>query len=423
MAESAQQRLAFLAGASALLAASLDYRTTLESVAHLAVSHLADWCAVNVVVEDGSFPTLAVAHADPAKAELARDLQRRYPPDPNAPYGVPNVIRAGQAELVPKITDEMLAAAAVDDEHLAIVRELGLVSYMCVPLVARGRTLGALTFASTASGRRYGPEDLALAEELGHRAAVAVDNARLYQEAQRAIGIRDQFLTVAAHELRTPITTVRGNTELLVRRVEREDVPLDRGWLAERPRRLLGGVERLHALAPRVLDLNQLQAGSFDLSRGRCDLAAIVEGVVERLRPTITPGSGTTIAVERPEAPVVGWWDPVRVEQVVVNLLQNAIKYQPNGGTIRVTLEATASEATLRVRDQGIGIATGDLPRLFTPYVRADTATANQIGGVGMGLYITAQLVRLHEGTISVSSEVAAGSEFVVRLPLGEVKV
>src|ERR671932_462303 len=171
----------FLAEAGASLSSSLDYRSTLNRMAHLAVPYLADWCAVDIVEEDGSLERLAMAHQDPEKIALARELEERYPPDPEAPQGVAQVMRTGQSELVPEIPEQVLEQAVRDDEHREILQGLGLKSYMIVPLVARGRTLGAITLVSAESGRRYGQAELELAEELARRAALAVDNARLYR--------------------------------------------------------------------------------------------------------------------------------------------------------------------------------------------------------------------------------------------------
>ena len=183
-------KLSFLAGASAELASSLDYRATLANVARLAVPTLADWCAVQVV-EDGELNTLAVAHVDPAKVALAEELQRRYPPDPDAPGGAYNVIRTGVSELYPEVTDEMLVAGAVDEEHLRISRELRLCSGLVVPLIARQRVLGVISLISAESGHHYDQADLAFAENLAHRAAMAIDNALLHRET-REVSLRLQ---------------------------------------------------------------------------------------------------------------------------------------------------------------------------------------------------------------------------------------
>jgi GAF domain-containing protein len=218
-AEEARQRAAFLAGASTVLAGSLDHPTTLASVARLAVPQLADWCAVYMLEPDGSIRLLAVTHVDPAKIDWAHELGRRYPPDPSAPHGVPRVLRTGQSEIYSDVPEAVLQAYARDAEHLRLLRELGLKSYMIVPLMARTRMLGALGFACAETGRRYGPEDLALAEDLARRAATAIDNALLYREAQEAINARDHFLSVASHELRTPLSPIQLQVQLLLRAV------------------------------------------------------------------------------------------------------------------------------------------------------------------------------------------------------------
>jgi PAS domain S-box-containing protein len=192
-----ETRQRFLAEASNLLAASLDYQTTLQSVAHLAVPHLADWCAVDMPAEDGTMCRAAVSHIDPAKIELAHQLDRRYPPNPNAAIGAAEVMRTGKPEMVADMPDEILRAGTQDEQHYQIIKALGLKSYICVPLAARGRNLGAITFIGAESGHRYGPDDLALAEELARRAAIAVDNALLFQ-AERE---RSEQLTLAIQEV------------------------------------------------------------------------------------------------------------------------------------------------------------------------------------------------------------------------------
>ncbi len=191
--ERADETLRFLAESGEVLASSLDYRVTLSSVARLAVPHLADWCAVDVLGEGGSIERLAIAHQDPEKVVWARELQERYPPDPDAPAGVPKVLRTGRPEFLPEITDEMIEASARDEEQLRIIHKIGFTSAMIVPLNAAGGTLGAITLVSAESGRRYEPSDLRVAEELARRAALAVDNALLYGRAQREVAERGRI--------------------------------------------------------------------------------------------------------------------------------------------------------------------------------------------------------------------------------------
>jgi PAS domain S-box-containing protein len=190
------QRL--LAEAGAVLSSSLDYQVTLESLARLVVPRLADWCAVDVVAEDESTHRLAVEHQNPEKVRLAHELQRRYPPDPGARQGTPQVLRSGRSEFYPEITEEMIEAAARDEEHLRLLREMAFTSLITVPLVARGKILGAITLVSAESGRRFEEADLRVAEELARRAALAMDNAKLYEEAQKEIAERKR----AEEELR-----------------------------------------------------------------------------------------------------------------------------------------------------------------------------------------------------------------------------
>jgi len=184
--QESRRRLQFLADATAILGSTLDYETTLVQVARLAVPHIADWCAVDMLEPDGTARQLALAHVNPAKIEQVRELRRRYPPDPNLPHGAPEVLRTGRPEIIEEISDQLLGELARNEEHLRLIRELGFKSYMCVPVIARGRTLGAITFVSAESGRKYGPADLEIAQHLARRTGLAIDNARLYEAAHRA---------------------------------------------------------------------------------------------------------------------------------------------------------------------------------------------------------------------------------------------
>ncbi len=186
----AEEALRLLAEASAELSSSLDYHATLASIARLAVPQLADWCAVDILKEDGSLGRLAVVHQDPQKVELARELAERYPTDPEAPTGIYNVLKTGRPEFYPDIPDEILEATARDEEHLRLLREIGFSSAIIVPITARAKTLGTITLVSAESGRHFSEADLRLAEDLARRSASAVDNARLYEEAQKELAER-----------------------------------------------------------------------------------------------------------------------------------------------------------------------------------------------------------------------------------------
>ncbi len=419
-AETARRGVALLAEASTRLARSLDYRKTLASLARLAVPALADWCVVDVVEEDQTVEELAAVHVDPSRADLARGARLRFPGGKSAAHGVPRVVETGEPELVSDVPDAMLRAAARDEAHYRRLRQLGYVSYMCVPLIARGRTLGVLTLVTAESGRRYGAADLALAEDLARRAALAVDNARLYQEAQRAIRARDAFLARASHELRTPLTSALGTVKLLQRTMV--DRPGDdSGALVDIACRALSAMA---TLVDDLLDASKLGSGRETLAVEAVGVASLagasLEVVGEQARE-----KGVLLRVAVPEELSVRA-DRIKMEQVLVNLLINAIKFTPAGGTVAVEAEAERDAVTIRVRDSGEGLAREHLESIFEPFVQAGQPAASgregrRIRGTGLGLAICRQIVRLHGGAIwAESAGQGRGSTFAFRLPQGE---
>ncbi|MBV8855612.1 MAG: PAS domain S-box protein [Acidobacteria bacterium] len=412
-AQAAERRATFLAEATTLLSSSLDYEKTLEAVAHAAVPWVADWCGVDILGEDGAARRLAVAHVDPAKVEWARELSERYPYDPDAPQGVPAVLRTGRSEIYSEIPDELLVAAAKDEEHLRIMREIGFNSAMVVPLAAQGRTFGAITFVMSESGRRYGAEDLAFAEDLARRASLAVENARLYQQAQEVNRIKDEFLATLSHELRTPLTAILGWASMLAA-----------GNLgAHEATRAVAAIER-NARAQRqivedVLDVSRIITGKLRLEMRPVELRALVQDAVENVRPAAEAKGvylSTLLASEVGE--VTG--DPDRLQQVMWNLLSNAVKFTPAGGRVEVELRRDGRHTTLRVNDTGEGIAPEFLPHAFDRFRQADMGTTRKHGGLGLGLAIVRHLVELHGGEVTAESAGRGlGSTFTLRLPLG----
>jgi PAS domain S-box-containing protein len=412
-------RLRAVAEASRSLAeASLDERAVLETVTREVADLIGDVCVIRLVSDDGQWlEPVAYHHGNPEALAFMRAMflgaSQRVDEGLNG-----QVMHSGQPLLIPQVAPARLDAAIKPEYRAYRERFGGAQSILIVPWCLRGQALGVVSISRERPGHPYTIEDQHLLQDLADRAALAADNARLYREAQSAIRAREQFLTVAAHELRTPLTAIRGNTELALRRVRRTDIPLDRVALEERLGRLLTGIDRMAALAARLLDVTRMQTGAFEISTTWCDLVAIVGTVVERARGTAPKGMPLTIAFDAPAAPIQGRFDPLRIDQVVTNLLDNAVKYQPMGGIVRVQLTTREKEVALSVADEGIGIAPEDLPRLFGSFVRAETATSQQIGGVGVGLYITDQIVRRHGGKIEVSSLVGKGTTFTVRLPL-----
>ena len=405
-AEVAESKSAFLVEATNLLAASLDYETTLRQVAGLAVPRIADWCVVDIL-EDGVLKPLAVSHVDRNRVELVHEIWRRFPRDQHAAAGPAHVARTGRPEFVEQIPEELLRRVSRSEEHFQMQLRLRLGSSVCVPLEARGQILGALTFAYETGGRRYRPDDVPFAESLAQRASLAIDNARLFRQAHDAIRLRDEFLSIASHELKTPITTMKLQVQSLVRRSAPEG-----DEAAPRLLTLQRQIERLHNLVDKLLDISRLTEGRLELELEPVDLEALVRDVLGRFEEELRR-SGSEVTV-RGDGSSVGRWDRSRLDQVVTNLISNAIKYG-SGRPIRVTMDGTERTARLEVRDQGIGIAPENLSRIFQRFERA--VSERHYGGLGLGLWIVHQIVDALGGSVHATSTPGQGTAFVVELP------
>jgi len=411
-ADFARQQAAFLAEAGTVLSASLDYEKTLMSVAKLAVPKIADWCAIDIVGDRGALQRLAVAHVDPRKVELARMLEERYPADPGAPGGVHDVIRTGKPAFMSRIPGHLLDASARDEEHLRIIRTLQLTSYMCVPLMVQGKTFGAMTFVSAESGREYTENDLRFAQELGVRAALAVENARAYARANEASRLKDEFLATLSHELRTPLNAVLGYARML----RLETLPADKAKPA------LEIVERnatsLKQIIEDVLDVSRIVAGRVRLNVETVDLPGVLHDAVATVMPAAdAKGIRLETVIDPLTAAVSG--DPDRLQQIVWNLLSNAIKFTPRSGKLQLRLARVDSHVEVTVSDTGRGIAPDFLPFVFERFRQADSTFSREHGGLGLGLAIVKHLAELHGGTVTAASAgLNQGATFTVKLPL-----
>ena len=516
-----RKRMTFLAEASDLLASSLDYNRTLRQLARLSVPGLADWCAIDILGPNGEIERLAVAHQDPEKVRWAHELQERYPPDPEAPHGVAQVLRSGEPEFFSQIPPEVLDESIGDDEELRrIVDELGLRASICVPLKARGRILGALTLIAAETHALYTQPDFELATELAHRAAVAVDNARLFREAERganaaqalayvadgvvlldregrvrhwngaaatitgvaeeeALGrpvrevvsgwdtlaelvplvppgsaprpvtlplahagrerwvavtgvgfgqgtvyamqdvteeyalekTRSDFVATASHELRTPLAAVYG----AVRTLRRGDVELsedDRTLFLEM---IESEATRLATIIDQILLTGQLDAGAVEIDATECDPAEIAASVIDSAAVHVP--EGISFALDPDGSPRIVC-DENKLRQVLVNLVDNAIKYSPGGGRVEIRLRRETSHCLIEVVDDGLGIPADERNRIFEKFYRLDPQQTKGVGGSGLGLYICRELVERMNGQLTVASEPGRGSTFTVELPL-----
>jgi predicted ATPase/signal transduction histidine kinase len=400
----AEAAVRFLADAGAALSESLDYQATLNELARLAVPSLADWCVVDVVDGD-RIRRVAWSHVDPAAA-----AQLGAPGD----EGVGTDLRRQIAQVLstrsPLLYDETAPSGPATEGGAA----LAATSSMILPLVARGRSVGAMCLVSSSPHRRFSATDLSLAQELARRAAVAIDNARLYHEAQEAVRLRDEFLSIASHELNTPIASLW----LVVQGIEEAPTAPPPAALSRSIQVISRQTRRLKTLIGDLLDLAHIHTGQLRLRCDDVDLAAVVRDTIDRFSEDLIRAR-CTVALDA-EAGVIGLWDRSRMEQVITNLLANAIKFGP-GKPVEITVRARGNAAQLVVSDHGIGIAAESLPLIFGRFERA-VSSANY-GGLGLGLYIVQEIVQAHGGQVRVESQLGAGCTFMVELPRRDPRV
>ena len=537
----AEEHEHFLAEVSKVLSSTLDYQEMLANISRQVVPQLADWFAVDLVDAQGNFELIELAHKDPEQVRWARALRERYPVDPNASTGAPQVVRTGQCEHYPEITDEMLVAAAKNEEELAIARQNGYTSIVIVPLIARGKTLGVMTFVATESGRRYDKRDVALAEEVGRRAGVALDNARLHREvgqardqldiilqgvadgiivygpdgqiiyaneaavqmtgyasvqdmlrtlpphgivsgyeivdeqgqsiphsqlphvrvfagereAQATIGYtrvgtgqperwslvksrpvyderreialvitiihditvrvelerrKDEFISMTSHELKTPVTSLKGFTNVLQRRLIKLADEQGLHYLT----RIDAQLNKLTKLISDLLDVSRMQTGKLAFQIESFDLDTLVHETVENVQAATT--THQFFVEGRTDARMFG--DKDRLGQVFINLLTNAVKYSPRANKVLVHLSRDHEQAIVSVQDSGIGIDEAHQQNIFERFYQVADPEEKTYPGLGIGLYISREIVERHHGRIEVQSRKGEGATFSVILPL-----
>jgi len=537
-----QRNLQFLSDASKVLSSSLDYKTTLQTIARLAVSQIADWCAIDMLAEDGSIEQLVVAHVDPQKVQWAWELRKKYPITMDAAYGIPQVLRTGVSEFVPFISEDMLVAAALDDEQLALVRKVGFTSGMTIPIVIDGKARGTLTFALAESSRHYTHGDLVMAEELASRASLAIQNAQLYREIQQSrdqldiilhgvadgivvydmhrriiyaneaaaqmtgfaskqemmetpapataakyeiideqrrpfppsqftyqrvfagereaeavIGYRngtegqterwsflkslpilnelgevimvvtiihditervlaehrkDMFISMASHELKTPVTSLKGFTHVLQFRLAKQGDQQVLHFLS----RMDAQLNKLTKLITDLLVLSRMQVGQPAFQRETVNLDGLLAEIVENVQATTT--THAIIVEGKTGAHIVG--DKDRLGQVFINLLTNAIKYSPHADKVIVRLRREQNQAVVSVQDFGIGVEEAYHQKIFERFYQVSDPEEPTFPGLGIGLYISKEILDRHAGRITLKSRRGEGATFSVTLPILE---
>jgi PAS domain S-box-containing protein len=405
----------FLAEASSALAASLNYQVTLKKIAQLAVPFLADYCFFDVVREDQEQTIERVAwhHVNPQKQEWMSQIVNYIPPMTVKHHPVAYALLRGNVMFITHVSAEWLQSIAISADHLQFMQAAELRSLMTIPLIVQDRILGALTLCFTAdSNRHYTQADLTLANELAHRAALALDNAQLYQQAQNANRAKDQFLAVLSHELRTPLNPILGWSKLL-QSTRKDESTVSRGLEAiERNARLQT------QLIEDLLDVSRILRGKLQLDISSVNLRSVIEGALETIR---LAAAAKSIQIQTQFDPAVNCvaGDFNRLQQVVWNLLSNAVKFTPEGGQVRVSLQAIDSCAQIQVTDTGKGITPGFLPYIFDYFRQADSRTTRQFGGLGLGLAIVRHIVEMHGGTVEANSPgEGQGSTLLIKLPI-----
>jgi signal transduction histidine kinase len=410
-AEEAARRLRFLLESSTLLTSSLDYTAILSALARLCVSELADWAVVYSLDDAGVPRPLEVAHREREKEQVLRELQQ-IPIDPDRRHPVLEVLRDRRPVLARTVGHELLESVTRNARHLEIVRQLGAASLMIVPMIAREQALGAIALVSADTSRPFDEQDLALAEDIAARAALAVANSRLYDEARKANKTKSDFLAVVSHDLRTPLTAIIGYVDLMDMGVP-DPLP---DATRQRLQRIRTSATHLRYLLNELLVFARLDGGREEVRLRDVDLRDISREAA---------AVGEPLALERklefhidlPENPVILRTDGDKVRQVLLNLVGNAVKYTREGA-IRVELRMPADGlAVFCVRDTGVGIAEEHLQRIFEPFWQVDPDKRGEAGGTGLGLSVVRRLVQLLGGEVSVESELGTGSIFTVTLP------
>jgi PAS domain S-box-containing protein len=407
-----------LASAGDVLSSSIDLRTMLDGIAALLVPGWGDFCAL-MLHEHGEPTLVAARHVDPDLLPVIRRFVDAGI-DWSSPIGLPHVLRTGEAQLVASMDPATRRKLARDDAAMALIDKLGPTSAAVAPLTVQGTVLGGLVVATSRSKRRLGEWDLTIVEELGRRVAMAVDNARLFELAQEerrrveaANRAKDEFLAVVSHELRSPMNSILGWARML-----RTD------HLSEaKAEKALETIERNAVLQSQLisdlLDATAVFTGKLRLRIGSCDLVEITEAALEVVRPAAAAKEIDLLAQYDAEAiPVEG--DPERLQQVIWNLLANAVKFSPRGGSVDLTVRLEGERVRIEVKDQGKGIGPEFLPHVFDAFSQEDARTTRRHGGLGLGLSIVRHLVEAHGGRIEAESDgEGSGATFKVELPRG----
>lgn len=411
-AEAAEGRARILAEAGRILATSFDYHTTLSSLARLAVPTVADYAVVDVLQEDGSIARVGVAHVDPAKEPLLRVTDHLAAGRLPSSHPEMGALVEGRETLVTDITQETIEAMAAGEEHLRIIGELAPTSLIAVPLQVPGRVIGSLVLAAAESGRRFDAADFRLAQELAGRAAMAVESARLYHAAERALHARDEMLSIVAHDLRNPLNAIILGVEGVLEDLPQAQLPVEYQTLQT----VRVSARRMDRLIHDLLEVARIESGKLRIEPHPERISFIIDEAVAMMRPMAAAQGLELISRADRSLPHV-YADGSRILQVISNLMGNAIKFTPSGGKVSIEADLAGNEVLVVVSDTGAGIAPEQLPHLFARHWQGSDRDRR---GIGLGLAIAKGIIESHRGRIWVESQRGEGSRFYFTVPLPE---
>ena len=404
-----EDKLRFMLESAKILSTKVDFRTWLLEKAKLTVPSLADWCAIDVLNEQGQLKRIAVIHQDQKMTDYLFEFEKRFPTTEKNSADLYAAIKTGKAQLVPAVTDETIRQGARSPEHLEAMQRLGLKSLMIIPIIALGKTLGALSLGYAESGRVYTQDDFKFFQEFCNDLGVILDNGRLSDEISKRDKAKDLFLASLSHELRNPLAPIKSSLELLRLRETTIDV-----------REELDNIEHqfdhLAKLLGDLLDVTRFTQAKIQIVPHTVELRKLVERSL-KASDALLRASDITLHVTYPGTPLQVWADDTRLEQAITNLMSNAAKFTPSGGSIWVNLSKENGSAVLKIRDNGAGIDQADLSNIFELYYKG--SNGNNASGLGIGLLLVHEIVGLHQGSIEAKSGGrGTGSEFVLRLPI-----
>jgi signal transduction histidine kinase len=418
-AEAARRRATFLAEAGRQLAESVDQSSTLVSLTKLALPTLGAWCIVDILEEGDAVRRLRIYHPDPEKQKLAQQLERGWTPEADDPFGAPAMLGKTRTIVISEDVEAMLAATARSPDNMEIMRQLGIGSLLTVPLVARKRLLGAITFVSAKGGISYSPEDVQLAEDVATRGALALDSAQVYdlalghrRSAETANRAKTAFLGAMSHELRTPLNAIGGYIDLL-------DMGL-RGPVTDAQHadfaRVKTNQQHLALLITEILNFVRVGSGRASYAIKEVKACDAMRHAIELIEPLFGQKRIVFDGISG-DSNIAARADPDRMTQILVNLLSNAIKFTPAGGHISADCAASADIVTLAVIDTGIGIAAEKHEAIFEPFIQLKESFADRESGVGLGLAISRDIARAMNGDLTVESTEGKGARFTLSLP------